>query len=137
MSLTEHEFALAKARMQARRAAGHALCARYDARACCLVIGLNNGVQMSVPVSLIQGLERATPAQLADIVISPSGLGLFWPCLDVDVYLPALLQGVLGTQSWMARQLGARGGAARSPAKALAARENGRKGGRPRKVAMQ
>jgi len=35
----------------------------------------------------------------------------------------------------MARHLGAAGGRARSGAKVAAARENGRKGGRPRKLA--
>ena len=42
-----------------------------------------------------------------------------------------LLAGVFGTRSWMARQAGQ----ARSEAKAAAARANGAKGGRPRKVA--
>jgi len=42
---------------------------------------------------------------------------------------------MLGSKSWMARQLGSSGGRARSKAKTIAARENGRKGGRPRKTA--
>ncbi|MDR2195114.1 MAG: hypothetical protein LBE50_00730 [Gallionellaceae bacterium] len=45
-----------------------------------------------------------------------------------------LLHGVFGTKNWMARQLGAAGGQARSAAKAATAQENGRKGGRPRKA---
>jgi hypothetical protein len=49
--------------------------------------------------------------------------------------VPALLQGVFGSKSWMARHLGSAGGRARSDAKAEAARTNGRKGGRPRKTA--
>ncbi|MGO9774133.1 MAG: hypothetical protein ACLPSW_32170 [Roseiarcus sp.] len=51
------------------------------------------------------------------------------------LYLPALLQGVFGSPGWMAGLLGKSGGLARTPAKVAAARENGRKGGRPRKRA--
>jgi len=71
----------------------------------------------------------------ADIEISPAGLGLHWRRLDADLYVPALLQGVFGSKSWMARQLGAEGGRARTVAKVAASRENGRKGGRPRNAA--
>jgi hypothetical protein len=49
--------------------------------------------------------------------------------------VPALLQGVFGSKNWMARQLGANGGRSRTDAKVAAARENGLKGGRPRKRA--
>lgn len=96
---------------------------------------LNTGVQMAVPVHLVEDLVGASPAELSQIEISPAGLGLHWPKLDADVYVPALLQGVLGSKSWMARQLGSEGGRTRTKAKAAAARENGRKGGRPKKIA--
>lgn len=72
---------------------------------------------------------------MAEIEISPAGLGLHWPRLDADVYVPALMQGVFGTRRWMAALLGPAGGKASTKAKAAAARENGRKGGRPRKHA--
>ena len=68
---------------------------------------------------------------LAEIEISPAGLDLHWPKLDADVHVPALLQDVLGSKRWMAAEFGAAGGKARSQAKTAAARENGRKGGRP------
>jgi hypothetical protein len=38
------------------------------------------------------------------------------------------------SKRWMARQLGAEGGRSRTAAKIAASRENGRKGGRPRKA---
>ena len=44
------------------------------------------------------------------------------------------LMGLFGTRAWMAREQARIAGTARSPAKAAAARENGRKGGRPRRV---
>ena len=80
-------------------------------------------------------MTGASPDSLADIEISPAGLGLHWPRLDADLYVPALLQGVFGSKSWMARQLGAEGGRSRTIAKVAASRQNGRKGGRPRKAA--
>ena len=76
-------------------------------------------------------LENATPEQLSEI--SPSGYGLHFPKLDADLYLPSLLEGVFGSERWMASRMGVRGGKSRSEAKKLAARENGKKGGRPKR----
>jgi hypothetical protein len=61
-----------------------------------------------------------------------NGLGLHWPMLDADLYVPALVKGILGTKQWMT-QIGAVGGSASTVAKAAAARANGKLGGRPRK----
>ena len=112
-----------------------AIHARYDRRLSRVIVGLDNGLELAFPPRLAQGLEHATPADLAIIEISPLGDGLHWPAIDADLYVPGLLQGVFGSKSWMARHLGAAGGRARSGAKVAAARENGRKGGRPRKPA--
>ncbi len=109
--------------------------ARYDRRISRVLITLDSGLELALPPRLVQGLEHATPAELGTIEISPLGDGLYWPAIDADVYVPALLQGVFGSKTWMARQLGAAGGRARSDAKVAAARENGRKGGRPRSKA--
>ena len=84
---------------------------------------------------MAEGLADAKPADLAIIEITPAGLGLHWPKLDADLYLPALLEGVCGSPRWMAGLLGKSGGLARTEAKVAAARENGRRGGRPRKLA--
>jgi hypothetical protein len=109
--------------------------ASYDRRRARVVIGLDNGLELAFPPNLAQGLENATPAALSKIEISPLGTGLHWPELDADLYVPGLLAGMFGSKSWMAARLGAAGGQARSAAKTAAVRENGRKGGRPRKVA--
>jgi hypothetical protein len=130
MAVTEQEQA--QARTEALRQAGHALSARYDRRRSRVVVELSTGVEVTFPTALAEGLRDAAPGDLAEIEVSPTGLGLHWPRLDADLYVPAILQGVLGSGRWMAGLLGARGGRARSPAKTAAARANGRKGGRPR-----
>ena len=112
-----------------------AIAARYDRRVARITVSLSNGLELAFPRRLAEGLADAKPADLAAIEITPTGLGLHWPKLDADLYLPALLEGVFGSPRWMAGLLGKSGGLARTPAKVAAARKNGRKGGRPRKRA--
>ena len=109
-----------------------AVAAEYRPKTDEIAVRLLTGVQIIVPRRLLQGLETATPAQAAKVEIVGPGSGLHWEELDVDHYVPALLGGVLGSRRWMSA-IGKAGGAARSKAKRLAARRNGRKGGRPSK----
>jgi hypothetical protein len=110
-----------------------AMSARYDPERDRVVIELSGGGEFAFFPHNAQGLEKAKPSDLDIIEISPSGFGLHFPKLDVDLWLPALMQGVFGSRKWMAAQLGARGGKVKSKAKAKAARENGKLGGRPRR----
>ncbi|HEX7239583.1 MAG TPA: DUF2442 domain-containing protein [Longimicrobiaceae bacterium] len=97
-------------------------------------VELRNGCLFAFPAELGQGLRGADPDRLAEVEVTPSGYGLRWESLDVDLAVPALLSGAFGSRAWM-RELGRAGGSRTSEAKAVAARENGRKGGRPRRVA--
>jgi hypothetical protein len=121
------------ARMRATLPA--AIAARYDRRIGRVVVSLATGLDLSFAPHAAQGLEAAKAADLATIEISPSGFGLHFPKLDADIYLPTLLEGFLGSKSWMAARLGERGGKARTRAKVAASRANGKLGGRPRKTA--
>jgi len=114
-----------------------AIAARYDSRIGRIVIQLSSRLDVAFSPQDAEGLEGATPAQLKTIEISPSGFGIHFPKLDADIYLPALLEGFLGSTRWMASRLGASGGRSSSAAKASAARKNGKAGGRPRKAAME
>ena len=96
---------------------------------------LTNGCAYAFPAQLVQDLNGATDDQLAGIEVDGLGFNLHWAALDADLYVPALASGVFGTRAWMTRELARRAGQATSPAKAAAARVNGTKGGRPRKVA--
>jgi hypothetical protein len=113
-----------------------AVSARYDSRMRKIVIHLNSRIDVAFSPQDAEGLEGAAPTQLEPIEISPSGFGIHFPKLDADLYLPALLEGFLGSKRWMAGRLGASGGRSRSAAKSSAARKNGRAGGRPRKTAV-
>jgi hypothetical protein len=134
MAITEEEFAAANAKGAARRnQTATALTARYDRRIGRVVVELNTGLEIAFKPHDAQGLERAKPADLAQIEISPSGLGLHFPALDADLYLPAVLAGFLGSRHWMAASMGKAGGLAATRAKTLAAQANGKLGGRPKK----
>ena len=108
----------------------HASAARYDAKSQRIIVDLTNGATFAFPPRLVQGLDTASEAELAEVGILGAGFGLHWETLDVDFSVPGLVNGVFGTAKWMA----ARAGRTASPAKAAAARINGAKGGRPRKT---
>ncbi len=78
------------------------MAARYDRRIARIMIRLNTGIDIALSPRNLQGLERARPAELREIEISPSGTGLHFPSLDAGLYLPALLDGVFGSRRWMA-----------------------------------
>ena len=130
---TLSQFERANTRAVGQLAASpHAVAVSYDSRHDRVVIELSSRLHISFSPRDAQGLEHATRAQLSAIEISPSGLGIHFPKLDADFYLPALLEGFLGSRNWMAARLGAAGGKARTIAKRSAARANGALGGRPR-----
>ena len=133
MVITDDAIKQAEDRMADKRDHAHATSARYDCRSERVIIRLHSGLELAIPPDLVEGLAGATTESLSEIEVSPSGLGLHWPRLDADLYVPALLEGQFGSRQWMAHQLGAAGGRSRSQAKRNAARANGAKGGRPRK----
>ena len=135
--VTRDEAQRANVRAGRLRDAGPtAVSATYDRRSDRVVVRLTSGIDIGFSPHDTQGLESAKPAQLDPIEISPSGLGLHFPKVDADLYLPALLEGVFGSRRWMAARLGQRGGRSTgTTAKSTASRKNGRLGGRPRKTA--
>lgn len=107
--------------------------ARYDRSADRIIVELTNGCAFVFPPRLAEGLEGAGPAELEKVEVLGAGSGLHWEALDVDLSVPDLLAGVFGTKSYLARKAGQ----TRSQAKAVAARANGARGGRPRKEAKR
>jgi hypothetical protein len=126
-------YAQARARGKARAEdASAVVSARYDSDADVIDLRFGGGGSMSIPRKLVPGLEKASETKIASIVVSPAGDALSWPSLNVDVYVPGLVERAFGARLFAA-STGRRGGRRRSKAKAAAARANGAKGGRPRK----
>lgn len=78
-----------------------AIAARYEPRIGQIMIKLRCGLCLAFCPGDIQGLEAAKKADLKCIEISPRGVGIHFPSLDVDIHIPSLLRGQLGSQQWM------------------------------------
>lgn len=118
---------------KARRARGElARSVAYDARRRRLEIELMSGVAIAIPVAQVQCLASAKPEAIRAVHVTGGGSSLRWEALDADLSVPDLVAGCFGTRTWM-MSLARSAGRVRSEAKAAAARENGKKGGRPRK----
>ena len=135
--LTSEEFARAKARGAARMRGPRAESAHYDAGRNRVIVRFTTGVELGFAPRDVEGLQHASVDDLKVIEVEAFGLGIHFPKLDADLYVPALLEGVLGSKRWMAAQLGAAGGRTRSAAKTAASRANGKRGGRPRRSAAK
>ena len=126
-------FARARARGKAHAQDPSAVVeALYDTRRDAIDLRFRSGGSMTIPRRIVPGLADVPAAALGSIGVSPAGDALSWPSLDVDVYVPGLVERAFGTRLF-ARATGQRGGRRRSKAKAAAAKANGVKGGRPRK----
>lgn len=96
---------LARAATRGRRILARspvAAAARYQAGGR-IHVELSNGCAYVFPIDLVQGLAGAKVADIRTIKIEAAGLCLYWPKLDVDLYIPNLLKGVFGTKEWMAK----------------------------------
>jgi hypothetical protein len=126
-------LALARTRGEARAADPSGVVdASYDSGRDVLNLTFRSGGSMAIPRRMVPGLDRATTSVLQSVSISPAGDALSWRSIDVDVYVPGLIERTFGTRLFAAAS-GRRGGRRKSKAKAAAARANGAKGGRPRK----
>ena len=60
------------------------------------------GAALSIPRKMIAGLERASRSKLKGVLVSAAGDALSWPSLDVDVYVPGLVERVFGSRLFAA-----------------------------------
>jgi len=124
----------ARASRAGRRAASiepRAAVAAYRSQERALRIELTNGATITLPVKLIPSLKGARSKDLRAVEVLGRGSGLHWERLDLDLSVPGLVSSVFPGTAWLT-ELGRVGGQRTSAAKTLAARRNGRKGGRPR-----
>jgi hypothetical protein len=125
----EHSAAVARGK-QTKSAPTAVVRASYDAEFGNLVLDLQNGAHVALPVSGIAELRGHSAEELAQVEVSPARDGLLWRSIDVGISAPGLLTEFFG--SAVRAQLGTIGGRRLTTAKARAARKNGAKGGRPR-----
>ena len=107
--------------------------ARYEPASDAIRLTFRSGASMMIPRRIITGLARRPLSALRSISVSPAGDAVSWRALDVDVFVPGLVERAFGTRLFAAAT-GQRGGVRRTKAKAAAAKLNGAKGGRPRRM---
>jgi Protein of unknown function (DUF2442) len=88
----------------------------YDAYLGMIIVILSNKCMFGFPSDAGQGLAGASVKDLAEVEVTPSGEGLHWKTLDVDLSIPALMNGIFGAKKWMA-ELARKGGSSTSSAK--------------------
>jgi hypothetical protein len=125
----QNELAIRAAR-EADRIEPRANAAAYDPTRGMLIVELRGGFAFGFPPERIPELANTTASRLAKVRISPSGDGLHWDDLDVQVSLTGLMAEALNLREWAPRIMGQ----TRSEAKSRASRINGLKGGRPRQA---
>jgi hypothetical protein len=124
---------------------------RFDAATGLVMVTLRTGAVLGFAPAVLPGLQGAEVSAIADVRVVSEGEILTWPSLGAETHVPSLVLSACGSQAWcdqlldaewealrdtvydMAATLGRKGGASQSAAKTTAARENGKKGGRPRK----
>jgi hypothetical protein len=86
-----------------------------------------------LPVKNHPELARLTPAELKRLELGFGGSALCLQTRDLHISIAGLISASMPLMEMAATMIASRNGSRSSRAKALAARENGAKGGRPRK----
>ncbi len=112
-----------------------AIAVRYSKASDAFVMTLRSGLVMHIPKHMIEELDNVPSGSpiLSRVIILGRGFALAWDDIDESVKVADLIANAL-SQAPTASQMGKRGGSVRTDKKAASSRENGRKGGRPRKA---
>lgn len=103
-----------------------AVAVRFDKRIRRVIVDLNKGTTLSVPVELLQGVHDASLKDLSRVEIMSPGMDIEWPTLDQQFSIEGLMAGRFGNKAWMA-SLEQRGALTKHKLKAKTSRTTGRK----------
>jgi len=99
--ITDEQYAAASLAGEEEHRAYAAVRAKYDKRSHRIMIELASGVVVAVPVSILQGLTKASDDDLKSLYLDDDGIGLHITSLDWDMSVPGIMQGRYGSPKWM------------------------------------
>ena len=114
------------ARFTEKRVFPRAVAVSFNEKRSRIHVELDNGLEFSFPVADVESLSSLPVSVLQSVITEGAGNALRFPDVDADFSLPGLLEDFLGPIDWSRRE-----------ARAQASRENGKKGGRPRKTSVK
>jgi hypothetical protein len=104
-------FARARARGKARaQDPSDVVGAGYESAPDAIRLTFRSGGSMMIPRRIIPGLERQPLSALRCIGVSPAGDAVSWRALDIDAFIPGLLERAFGTRLFAAATGRRRGG---------------------------
>lgn len=131
--VTEAVLDEAIARGQARRSGGvNATTVKFQEQ--CLSIGFEDGSRILLPVKNYPEFDNFTVEDFARLEVGYAGTAVCHEARDLQVSIAGLISTSKPLMDMAAVVIASRNGRQSSDAKARAARANGKKGGRPRKV---
>jgi hypothetical protein len=129
---TDAQIDAAIKRANAQKPATRIVAAHFDQLSDAVVVKLSTKATVIVPRKAIPGFASINPRQLADLAPQASRLSIWSETADTGIRVERLLKIAAGP-ALTTIAAGILGGTS-TPAKAAAARKNGRTGGRPRKT---
>lgn len=119
---------------QRRHSALHASAVRYLPDSKSLLIGFADQSAVVLPVKDYPELAKLSRTELDNLALGFAGSALCLEEQDLHICLAGLVSASTPLMEMAATVIASRNGSRSTVAKAIASRENGQKGGRPRKV---
>ena len=132
--VTDDVLRRAVARGHQRGSALHASAVQYMADSQSLRIGFSDLSAVILPVKNHPELAQLSRTQLDGLVLGFAGSAICLAEQDLHISIAGLVSASVPLMAMAATVVASRNGSRSSASKAVAARENGQKGGRPRKL---
>ena len=106
--------------------------ARFDGQTNSLIIELKNGITLTVPKKFLPKPFSLRSSDLTEVEVHAPGTNIWFAILDEGFHVVDLVESIVGTE-WIRYHAAVLAGRVTSEKKAIASRNNGATGGRPRK----